>query len=96
MKDWFKEQMESAKRSSGKGPTNFFYQWQRTSQSNQDQEYYKDLMKKIFLGVAGLFLIRLVSGVGSSRRTNPAVEDQYMRQQSQYAMVGEQRMEPNY
>ena len=66
-----------------KGPDPFFTEFQRSSNSNPDKDYYKDLMKKIFMFTGAFIFLKMLLGVGSEvsgRGTvNPELERQYMQ-----------------
>lgn len=66
MKDWFDKQGK-------KGPDPFFTDWQKSSKSSPDQEYYRDLVKKIFMVTGAFILLRLLTSSGGQggRSMNP-------------------------
>ena len=75
-KKWFNEQVPNTK----SGPDPFFQDFKKSSESNPDQAYYKDLMKKIFMVTGGLILLRLITGgvQDQGRSVNPQLEQDYM------------------
>mmetsp|Transcript_14520 Transcript_14520/g.18314 ORF Transcript_14520/g.18314 Transcript_14520/m.18314 type:complete len:102 (+) Transcript_14520:350-655(+) len=82
-KSWFNEQMKNAKTQKGNrsGPDPFFTDFQKSNQSNPNQQYYKDLMGKVFLFAGAIFMFRLLSGAtGKSRTVDPRTEENYMMQ----------------
>ena len=52
-----------------KGPDPFFTEFKKSSDSNPDQKYYKDLMGKLFMVAGAFFMFRLLTGVQSSQRS---------------------------
>ena len=63
------------KRSNQKGPDPFFTEFKKSSDSNPDKEYYKDIVKKLFMAAGAIFIFRLLTGTPSRTRTmDPRLE----------------------